>query len=173
MTRARGVSVTAPGRESSSIRVPPIARKMAGGSVPRRRFRIGDAEGDPRLFQGPRQTGGQGGQSLPLPVRSVQHCVCWLACLLACLSTITVVQASPAEPPKTPLRATARNSAHGPSRATAPASWPPASRTVRAAGDPVTSLEKGGAPSRAAVFPLPVPLGDRKSSIWGDPVARR
>ena len=30
----------------------------------------------------------------------------------------------------------------------------------------------GGARCHAPAFPLPVPLGDRRSSIWGDPAAR-
>ena len=78
--------------------------------------------------------------------------------------------ASPADARETLPRA-ARDGGHRAIAGKLSVSWSPVSRTARSDGGP-SLFGDSGAPWRAQHFALPVPLGDRRSSILGDPTAR-
>ncbi len=110
--------------------------------------------------------GFEGGRSHPRQSANVLHRVGWL-------TDLKKVSQPSAKPPKPPLRARSGAASTGPSRASSPASPSPFSRTARATGDPVTSLARAAALCRSPLFALPLPLGNPRSSISGDPSARR
>ena len=116
----------------------------------------------PLLGQRRAKLGDRRGAQRPLASRNVKRCVCRL-------SHLTVAQVSPAEPPKTPLRAPPGTTPTEPSRASSSASRSRASRSERATGDP-SALARSAARPRSA---LPIPLGHRRSSILDEPTARR
>ena len=87
--------------------------------------------------------------------------------------TFKKVSQTSAEPPKPPLRASPGTALTEPSRASCSAFRSPSSRTARTTGDPRHLPDDSGALCRPSVFARPLPLGNRRSSILGDPVARR
>ncbi len=131
----------APGRRERS------ARRMAG-RTPQPRTAAG-AE----VFRGI-----EGGRQHPSPAATLN-----VAC--AGLPTITVESQPSAEPPKTPLGRRSRAASTGSSRASSPASRSPVSLAARATGDPRHLPGDSGGSLPTAVFPLPLPLGNPRSSI--------
>ena len=151
----------------------------SGGSIPRTRA-------NPAAAQIRRTDSGvQWSGALPPPAanvarrkaggsRGAQHPPCQSAMFnIACagLTTLTVVQASRANARKT-LRRAARNGGSPTRRGQAP--WPlgrwPHGREVRKR--PRHPRRRGRSPARPSSA-LPLPLGDRRSSILGHPMARR
>ena len=106
---------------------------------------------------GAKSQGVEGGRSHPLASRSVQHCVGWL-------TTSNGREPARRSRQKPPLRASPGTASTGPSRASSPASWSPASRTARTVP---------GRSCRAIVFrPTrnPSGTGDRRSQAIRRPV---
>ena len=78
--------------------------------------------------------------------------------------------------PRNPPRAPPETAVAGPSRASSSTSWSPASQTARANRPTRHSLATAALSPRrplSALPVLPVPLGDRRSSLSGDPTTRR
>ena len=128
------------GRTGPKRRATPMRRTASTGAV-RLANRAPSSE-----YQG----GSKGGAEPPLVSVRVIHGVCWL-------SHSRVAQASPAEPPKTPLRAPPGTTPIEASRASSPASSSPASRTRGQPADPSLPVTPPHSAARPDCHPTPTP----------------
>ena len=136
------------GRTGPKRRATPMRRTASTGAV-RLANRAPSSE-----YQG----GSKGGAEPPLVSVRVIHGVCWL-------SHSRVAQASPAEPPKTPLRAPPGTTPIEASRASSPASSVAGLKDARATGRPITPRDPAALCRAARLPPYPYPseTRDRRS----------